>query len=148
MSRTVLVPVDGSPLSFDALRHACREFPDAEIVAYHVVDLFRPDYGTLVDVDSTYEPMIGTAAWDRAVEEATDQLFADVSAIADEYDRAVVTDSDIGDPKRLIVEYATVEDVDHVVLGSHGRLDERRPLYGSVTETVVRRTPVPVTVVR
>jgi len=148
MSRTVLVPVDGSPLSFDALRHACREFPDAEVVAYHVVDLFRPDYGTLEDVDSTYEPMIGTAAWDRAVEEATDKLFADVSAIADEYDRSVVTDSDIGDPKRLIVEYATVEDIDHVVLGSHGRLDDRRPLYGSVTETVVRRVPVPVTVIR
>ncbi|MFA9418436.1 universal stress protein [Natrinema sp. HArc-T2] len=148
MSRTVLVPVDGSPLSFDALRHAFQGFPDSEIVAYHVVDLFRPDYGMLENTGSTYEPMIGTDAWDSAVDDATDRLFAEVAEVADEYDRSVVTDSDIGDPKRLVVEYATAEDVDHVVLGSHGRLDERRPLYGSVAETVARRAPVPVTVVR
>ncbi|GAB7020860.1 universal stress protein [Halostagnicola bangensis] len=36
--------------------------------------------------------------------------------------------------------------VDHVVLGANGRPDERRPLYGSVSETVVRRVPVPVVV--
>ena len=60
MSRTVLVPVDGSPLSFDVLLHACRVFTDAEIVAYHVVDLFRPDYGTLEDADSTlFLPLAG-----------------------------------------------------------------------------------------
>jgi len=40
MPRTVLVPVDGSPLSSRALRHALREFPEAEIAAYHVIDLF------------------------------------------------------------------------------------------------------------
>lgn len=145
MDRTVLVPVDGSPLSSRALRHALREFPDAEITAYHAVDPFTPD---AIDVDSTYEPMIGSDAWDRTVAEATDQIFDDVAEVAAEYDRSVATESDIGDPKRLIVEYAVDEGVDHIVMGSHGRLDAERPLYGSVAETVVRRAPVPVTVIR
>ncbi|AEH39358.1 universal stress protein [Halopiger xanaduensis] len=145
MVQTVLVPVDGSPLSSRAFRHALREFPDAEITAYHAVDPFTPD---AVGVDSTYEPMIGTDAWDQAVAVATDRIFDDVAEVATDYDRSVATESDIGDPKRLIIEYTVDKDIDHIVMGSHGRLNAERPLYGSVTETVVRRAPVPVTVIR
>ncbi|MFC4541415.1 universal stress protein [Halosolutus amylolyticus] len=146
MSSRILVPVDGSPLSMRALRHALRTFPDAEITAYHVVDLFEPD--TVPDVESSYEPMIGSPEWYSVVDDATDRLFAEVDEIAADYDRSVATESDIGDPKRLVVEYATEEDVDHVVVGSHGRIAPQRSIYGSVTEAVVRRAPVPVTVVR
>jgi nucleotide-binding universal stress UspA family protein len=39
------------------------------------------------------------------------------------------------------------EDVDALVVGSHGRDGVTRLLPGSVAETVVRRSPVPVTVV-
>ncbi len=35
-----------------------------------------------------------------------------------------------------------------IVIGSHGRTDGSRILLGSVAEKVVRRSPVPVTVVR
>lgn len=146
MSRSVLVPVDGSPLSLYALRHALRAFPDAAVTVYHVVDLFEPDYST--DVESGYEPMIGSEAWYRTVDDATDQLFAEVDEVAADYDRSVTTESDIGEPARLILEYVTDEAIDHVVLGSHGRLAANRSLFGSVAETVVRRASVPVTVVR
>lgn len=147
MARTVLVPVDGSPLSSRALRHALREFPDAEVTAYHVIDLFEPDYADAA-VESIYEPMLGSDEWYRFVGEVEDRLFAEVDEIAADYDRSVATDSDIGDPKRLVLEYATDEDVDHIVLGAHGRSNAERAIYGSVAETVVRRAPVPVTVVR
>lgn len=39
-------------------------------------------------------------------------------------------------------------DVDHVAVGSHGRSGVSRLLLGSVAESVMRRPPVPVTVVR
>ncbi|TYL36553.1 universal stress protein [Natronococcus pandeyae] len=148
MSRTVLVPVDGSPLSSRALRYALREFPDAEIVAYHVVDLFEPDTGAYDDLESPYEPMLGSDEWFASVSEATDRLFAELSEIAADYDRSIATESDIGDPSRLVLEYATDEPVDHIVLGAHGRIDESRSIFGSVAETVVRRAQVPVTIVR
>lgn len=148
MPGSVLVPVDGSPLSTRALRHALRTFPDAEITAYHVVDLFDPEYETVDDVGSSYEPMIGSEAWYGSVAEARDRLFAEVDEVADDYDRSVATESEIGDPKRLVVDYATDEDVDHVVVGAHGRLETKRPLFGSVADAVVRRSPVSVTVVR
>ena len=131
-----------------ALRYALREFPDAEIVAYHVVDLFEPDRGMDGEFESSYEPMLGSDEWFASVTEITDQLFEEVSEIAADYDRSILTDSDIGDPSRLVLEYATEEDVDHIVLGAHGRIDERRSIFGTVAETVVRRAPVPVTIVR
>ncbi|WP_394295386.1 universal stress protein [Natronobacterium gregoryi] len=61
MSRTVLVPIDGSPLSVRSLRHAFREFPDAAVVASHVVDLFDPDNG----VGSVADASLGVRADDR-----------------------------------------------------------------------------------
>ena len=146
MTDRILVPVDGSTLSTRALRHAFREFPDAEVTAYHVIDVFDPEPATAGE--SSYEPMLGTEEWDRYVGERRDQLFAEVAEVAADYDRSVETDSDVGDPARLVVEYATEEPIDHVVIGAHGRTDPGRSIYGSVANAVVRRSPVPVTVVR
>ena len=146
MASHVLVPVDGSTLSQRALRHALQEFPDADITAYHVVDLFDPDPPGAGE--SSYEPMLGTEEWYRYVGELRDRIFDDVAEVAADYDRSVETDSDVGDPARLVLEYATDEPVDHVVIGAHGRPEPQRPIYGSVAETVTRRSPVRVTVVR
>jgi nucleotide-binding universal stress UspA family protein len=53
-----------------------------------------------------------------------------------------------GDPANEIVAYAEETDVDHIVVGSHGRSGLSRVLLGSTAEKVVRRSPVPVTVVK
>lgn len=146
MTNHVLVPVDGSPLAFDALRHALREFPDASITVLHVVDLFAPGYGTADD--TTYEPMLGSEEWYARAEDHSEALLDEASQLAADYDREVTTVSEIGEPGRIVVDYATEEPVDHVVLGTHGRPDAERSLFGSVADTVVRRAPVPVTLVR
>ena len=145
---TVLVPIDGSPLSFDALHHALSTFPDAEIIVLHVVDLFEPGYGTDLETEGSYEPLMGTEEWYERADQVTDQLFEEVDAVAADYDRTVETTSEIGDPKRIIVDFTEEEAVDHVVLGAHGRSEKERSLFGSVTEIVARRVSVPVTLVR
>jgi len=53
-----------------------------------------------------------------------------------------------GSPAREIVDYATTEGCDLVVMGTHGRSGVDRLLLGSVAERVVRRSPVPVLTVR
>jgi nucleotide-binding universal stress UspA family protein len=53
-----------------------------------------------------------------------------------------------GEPAEAIVEAATAEQVDLVVVGSHGRGSMGRFLVGSVSEQVVRTAPCPVLVVR
>jgi nucleotide-binding universal stress UspA family protein len=53
-----------------------------------------------------------------------------------------------GSPGEAIVDVATSEDVDLVVVGSHGRGSVGRLLIGSVSEYVVRNASCPVLVVR
>jgi nucleotide-binding universal stress UspA family protein len=53
-----------------------------------------------------------------------------------------------GDPGEAIVEAAASEQVDLIVVGSHGRSGVGRMLLGSVSDFVVRRAPCPVLVVR
>jgi nucleotide-binding universal stress UspA family protein len=53
-----------------------------------------------------------------------------------------------GDPAVEIARLARDEDVDVIVVGTHGRTGVRRFLLGSVAERVVRLAPVPVLVLR
>lgn len=146
MGEAVLVPIDGSPLSYRALRHALDAFSDAEITALHVTDLFDPGHGT--DSDSLYEPIAGSEEWYAMETEAAEELLSEAESVAAEYDREIQTESEIGDPERLIPDYARDNDIDHIVLGIHGREEEDRSLVGRVAEKVVYRAPVSVTVIR
>ncbi|MBX0285219.1 universal stress protein [Haloarcula salinisoli] len=49
-----------------------------------------------------------------------------------------------GDPHQAILDYVTAEDIDLVVMGTHGRTGLDHYLIGSVTEKVVRLSDVPV----
>lgn len=144
MTQSVLVPVDGSPLSVDALREAL-QIHDRPVIAYYVVDLFDPN---APNVDSSYEPMVGSDEWHARANERIEAVHEEAQDIAAEYDREIETDSDIGKPADLIVEYAETEPVDHILMGAHGRDDPDRAIFGDVACTVVARAPVSVTVVR
>jgi nucleotide-binding universal stress UspA family protein len=144
----VLVPVDGSPLSFDALRHALADFPDASITVLHVVDLFEPDHGVGDDADTSYEPLLGSEEWYARVKERSEDILDEARSVAADRQREIETASEIGDPKRIVVDYAAEEPIDHIVIGAHGRPDEDRALLGGVAEVVARRAVVPVTLVR
>ena len=145
---SVLVPVDGSSLSYRALRHALRRYPEAAITVLHVVDLFEPEPPGFHDAETTFEPLVGTEEWYDHAERISEMVLEDAVSVAEDADRAVATATEIGEPGRVVVDYATEEDVDHVVLGAHAREPTRRPVFGSVAEVVVRRSPCSVTVVR
>jgi universal stress protein A len=53
-----------------------------------------------------------------------------------------------GDPAREIVAFAEREQIDLIVMGSHGRTGLPRLLMGSVAEGVVRRATCPVLIVK
>ena len=53
-----------------------------------------------------------------------------------------------GDPGEAIIDAATAEHADLIVLGTHGRRGVNRSLFGSVSDHVVRNAPCPVVVVR
>jgi len=141
MVHHILVPVDNSDESTKALEYAVEEYPDERITALHVVQFDRTslygDEGFLYSDE--YREQVrkrGTDVLERASETAAEQGV--------DIDTAL----EMGKPARTITAYIAEHDVDHVVLGSHGRTGPARGLLGSVAETVTRRSPVPVTVVR
>jgi len=144
----VLVPMDGSPLSKKALKVALEERADASITVLHVIDPTQPGYSYPIEFDLDAEPLHGSEEWYDRAEELADQLFSEARELAEKYDDDVETEKRVGEPGRAIVEFASDSDIDEIIIGSHGRTDEERPLLGSVTETVVFRSPVRVLLVR
>lgn len=135
----ILVPIDGSSPGDDALDYALEQFTDAEIIALYVMDP--------VDGATAWGP--GSADdWLSTAEKRSERVLESATELAADAGREITTDSDAGRPAKTIVEYVEENDLDQVVIGSHGRDGLARVLLGSVAETVVRRAPVPVTVVR
>lgn len=54
----------------------------------------------------------------------------------------------VGKPHQVIVQYANNNDIDLIVMGTHGRTGVDRYLLGSVTEKVLRTSETPVVTVR
>ena len=135
----VLVPMDGSEQSWTALEYALEQFPEATLVCLRVADPVQVGYGSGLDGNAAEEVM-------AAQEEAAEEMFEEVRERAGTAGVDLETRVEVGRPARVIEELA--EECDHVVVGSHGREGIARVLLGSVAETVVRRSPVPVTVVR
>lgn len=143
MAQTILVPLDGSPQAQEAFEYAIREFPDA---AFTVITVLNP---AEMSTGGTEMGMASYAdQWMEAEEERAEQRFDEARALADEHGVALEAETVLGRPARAIVDYAEENDIDHVIMGSHGRDGVSRILLGSVAETVVRRSPCPITVVR
>lgn len=139
MALHVLVPFDDSEPARAALEHAVSQFPDAEITVLVVAD------------QSEVAPIpagIGDGTpGDVMVEEAEDSASSARSVAPDGSDR-ITTEFRGGAPANEIVDYVEEAGVNHVVIGTEGRSGVSRVLMGSVAESVVRHSPVPVTTVQ
>jgi nucleotide-binding universal stress UspA family protein len=141
---TVLVAYDGSDPAQAAVEYTINEHADKEIILFRVVEVASgmTDAGiNMLQERFREEPeQLRKEARKKVAEEIAD-LFRDSNL---DYETEVV----FGDPAREIVEYAEQNDIDQIVIGNHGRAGVSRVLLGSVGEKVVRRAPMPVTVVR
>ena len=135
----VLVPMDESEMARRALEYALDAYPDARITVLHVVGEATPMMGGATGI--ALEDDVGAAA-----EERSEAVFEAAAELAGERGVEVDTKTRIGHPARTIVEAST--EFDTVVVGSHGGSIVDRLFVGDVAETVFRRAPVPVVVVR
>lgn len=136
----VLVAFDGSTRARRALAHALDRFPEASFTVLYVV--YPP-------TEQTREGKSGFEVLESWADERDDHA-ASVLSVAEELaadrGRTIETRTASGKPAATIVEHA--DEADHVVVGSAGRDGVSRLLLGSVAETVLRRSPVTVTVVK
>jgi nucleotide-binding universal stress UspA family protein len=129
--KRILVPIDFSDCSIEALRYAMRlaEPLRARLIVLHVVEVIL-HYAAAVDI---------------LLEEQLDATRRRLSQLLEELRlgnaRAIVQ---VGIPYRVIVETAGRLDAELIVMGTHGRSGVSRFLAGSVAERVVRMAKCPV----
>ena len=135
----VLVPTDGSEGALAAVDPALSVVAayDATLHTISVADVrsLGPDVRTDTILDQLVEA--ARAAVDDVETRARE---AGVDSVA--------TAVEVGYPYAELKTYVEDHDVDLVVMGTHGRSGISRYLLGSVTEKLVRTSPVPVMTVR
>ncbi len=144
--RTILVGTDFSDISDEALRAA---------------SLYARTFGSKVVVAHVFDPTpnVPPVVWSRpdllernirveieeAIRDTLNGKTAELLQGVAEVELMVVQHPS---PGRALVELAEDENIDFVILGSHGRSGLTRAFLGSVAERVVRHAPCPVLVVR
>ena len=134
----ILLPTDGSEVAESAASHAVAlaAATGAKLHVLYVVD--AEAIGLVTPV--TLEVDEVRTSLRQAEEEAT----AAVAEAAEAAGVDVVEVVEVGLPDEVIRDYTGENDVDLVVMGTHGRRGVDRFLLGSVTERVVRGSRVPV----
>ncbi len=138
--RNILVPTDFSDASLEALRHA-KELAltyGAQITLLHAVE--EVVYPSAYGVEPANLP--GPQVIDRVEDSLADLARTEIG-----YEHVVVQ-ANVGYAPSTILDYAETNEVDLVVIATHGRTGLERMLLGSVAERVVRRSPAPVFTVK
>ena len=141
----ILVPTDFSEFGQHALRYGCelgRRF-DSELHLLHIVDdayPMVPEAGMLMPAQTDYLLELKSSA-QKSLEGIPDPQWSE--GIVE-----IVRHVDVGSPFVEIIRYAKAQEIDLIVLGTHGRTGIVHVLMGSVAERVVRKSPCPVLTVR
>ena len=144
MFTRILVPTDFSPPSKAALDYAKA-----------VATRFGASLHLLHVADDPYRAALAAEVFVPEVEGLRDEIVASaVGRLKDQLTAAettalhATTAAIIGTPAWAIVEYAAANDIDLIVMGTHGRGGMAHLLMGSVAERVLRTAPCPVLTVR
>lgn len=137
--KKILVPIDYSLGSNTAMTYAeslAREY-DAEL---HLVHVYEQPFA-YVDggFSSAVIPELTPADLERE-----ETRFEAVTPQGVKFQRQFI----VGLPADELVQYASENEIDLVVMGTHGRTGLSRLLMGSVAEAVLRRAPCPVLTIK
>ena len=139
----ILLPTDFSDYSASATKYACElamKF-DAELHLLHTLELH---------LASTPAFVMGLAL-PQYINESRAAAEKSLAGVLDpkwSAGRTVIQAVVEGLPKVEIIRYARKQDIDLIVLSTHGRTGLSHVIMGSVAETMVRTSPCPVLTVR
>ncbi len=140
--KKILVPIDFSDYSKNALKYAvnfAKKF-DAKIYLIYVIEpvIYPADFS----MGQVALPSVDTEMNSRAKEEL------DMLAKREITDLEIATLIKTGKPFVEIVETAFEEDIDLIIIATHGHTGIEHVLFGSTAEKVVRKAPCPVLTIR
>lgn len=138
--RSILVPVDYSEPSRRALELALTLDADASVTVVHVWD--RPAYvgEHYVSHADGSRKSLSELIRENAERDMTEFLAKVKAPSGKTYEHRLID----GDPVTAIIAEASKPGYDVLVVGTHGRSGMTKLLLGSVTEKLIRLSPIPV----
>ncbi len=146
MYKVIMVPTDGSGFDREAIRVALRmaERSDAKVRLVRVLAT-----GSFFGVAAAAE---GTAVAAELVRSERDRALSELYVLATECRTTSKADISVdlhaGPVNDVLQGYARRNDVDLIVISTHGRSGISRLSLGSVTDSLIRHTTIPVLVVK
>lgn len=139
--KKVLVPIDFSDYSKSALKYAVNfsKIFSAEIILIYVVEpvIYPPDFS----MGQIAMPSLNTE-WDERAKDELEKL------AKNEIGTTIKTIIKTGKPFVEIIETAKEENIDLIIIATHGHSGVEHILFGSTAEKVVRKAPCPVLTLR
>jgi nucleotide-binding universal stress UspA family protein len=141
--KKVLVPIDFSEYSKNSLKYAVNfaKIFNAELHLIYVVEpvIYPPDFS----MGQIAIPSVDLEMDKRAVEELQKLAKKEIPS-----EVKVSTLVKTGKPFIEIIETAAEEDIDLIIIATHGHTGVEHILFGSTAEKVVRKAPCPVLTLR
>lgn len=139
---SILIPIDGSKSSLNAVRYAIASIKEGLQADIHLINI-QP---VMVTVEGY--PLFDYADIEKAQQEQGKALLAEAGRLLDEAELGYTTHFKIGPISFTIVEYAKTLNCDNIIMGTRGMGAFANLLIGSVTNQVIHLAEIPVTLVK
>lgn len=141
--QVLLIPVDGSEYSARAIDYAIRRVASSsEPVRLHLLNVQPPIVTVNVKLFVSQESL------QEYYREEGNKALAPATAQLKTKGLEATPHISVGDPGKIICEYAVEKAATEIVMGTHGRGALAGALIGSVAQKVVHLAPVPVVLVK
>ena len=138
----ILLPVDGSELSLDAVRFAIRMVRGGLRADAVLANVQEP--ANLYELLVAHDPEVINKVSDEAGRHTLQSAVALLDAAGIQFECEVAK----GDPAHTIIDIAERFACDMVVMGARGNSALRSAMMGSVSNEVLHASPVPVVIVK
>ncbi len=143
MYKKILIPLDGSILAEQAIESAIAvagKFTSEVHLVQVITNYLVPSYGIDYQVGETYR--------DVSLREASAYLENVRDRLTVDFDGEIKAKVIEGLVAENIVDYADTQEIDLIVMATHGRSGIGRWVFGSVAERVLRGAQCPILMVR
>lgn len=137
----ILIPTDGSIHAMQAVHHALHLVGAGLKARFVVANVQEP--ANLYELVTAHDP----AVLQRVNEGASRDLMRDAVALLSAAGQPVEQDMATGDPAHALMDILERQGCQAVIMTTHGA-GLRAAVLGSVSQEVVQRSPVPVTLVK
>ena len=141
--KSILCPIDFSDFSATAYQHALSlaKYYKARIIALHVVELWKYPFADYAAHEADYAKF--SAALNEGGEVKLQRFVREYSSGTLQPELVIYQ----GNAPNCILSFAQKENIEVIVMGTHGRRGFDRLVLGSTTDRVMRKAACPVLVV-